>query len=697
MGLNVKCVYTASKRITRLESGLFADQDRHPRPLAVRWLPRKFVGLLLSGLLALPSAWATDDETLSARDYYEDFPVVLTASRLKQSITRAPAAVSVIDRAMIRASGARRIEEVLRLVPGFYLAHPRGNLPVVAYHGLSDAFSRRMQVLVDGVSIYSPMWGGVDWTELPLSLQDIERIEVVRGANSASYGANAFLGVINIITRDPATETGDEIGMRWGKDGVRDLYGRLVQHGDDWHQRLTLARRQDDGVSFLPDDSRIDLANWRAHKRLGNSDELGLSLNSSWGQQGEGFYNRGIDDTAAARPRDIRQHTMQLRWTRASHSDEETWLQFYHHERSMREHLDFKILVPGMSPIPYRFDFDLDVVRDDLEFQQQLRLNPLTRFVWGIQWRRDGVRSQTFFNRSTRIDSHLGRVFGNLEWSWTPELTMHAAAMLERNSLSGTHLAPRVAFTYALAPGHTLRASLTRAHRAPTLYESHTDQRYWAPPVLAGLAQGRPLTVTVSSLEPLENEVITARDAGYVFELLPSRLSGELRYFNERLGNFIYSDRVRPVNAVFNDKAIDYFNQPGQVHARGHEASLHWRPWTGALLQATMAYTRITSALPDTTQSAPRHTRSLLFEQQLPAGLSFSAAYYRVGSLRWQNSPNGVPDYETLDLRLAHRLRLGAAQLETALVVRNALGDHLDYNVTNRAPQAAYLQLNLGY
>ncbi|OYY79095.1 MAG: hypothetical protein B7Y33_05045, partial [Hydrogenophilales bacterium 16-62-9] len=97
-------------------------------------------------------------------------PVVLSASRLSQPVNEAPAAVTIIDQEMIRASGFRDIPELMRLVPGFTVAYTRDNTWAAGYHGLGDAYSRRFQVLVDGRSIYSPHYGSVNWNDLPLSI-----------------------------------------------------------------------------------------------------------------------------------------------------------------------------------------------------------------------------------------------------------------------------------------------------------------------------------------------------------------------------------------------------------------------------------------------------------------------------------------------------------------------------------------------
>src|SRR3989338_2069431 len=159
---------------------------------------RLSVSILLIGL-ACGSAWAADYP--SEQDYLLELPVVLSASRLSQPISETPNAMTVIDREMIVASGARNIADVFKLVPSMYVGYENGHTHIVSYRGITDAYARRMQVLVDGRSIYLPIFGQVDWAELPLDIGDIDRIEVVRGPSAASHGSNSVQGGINILTR----------------------------------------------------------------------------------------------------------------------------------------------------------------------------------------------------------------------------------------------------------------------------------------------------------------------------------------------------------------------------------------------------------------------------------------------------------------------------------------------------------------
>lgn len=164
-----------------------------------------FFPSLLGAVVLSQGAQAADEDI-----FFNELPVVATVSRLPQRLADAPTSVTVIDRETLRAMPIRDLNDILRLVPGFQTYPNTTETGRVVYHGLTDEeFSPRLQVLVDGRSMYSPAFrGGVNWALIPVALEDIERIEVVRGTNAVSYGSNAFLGVVNIVTTDPSLTRG---------------------------------------------------------------------------------------------------------------------------------------------------------------------------------------------------------------------------------------------------------------------------------------------------------------------------------------------------------------------------------------------------------------------------------------------------------------------------------------------------------
>ena len=164
--------------------------------------------LLLIGLFAL-SGLVIADSNMTEEDILGDIPMVMSATRLPQSVSDAPVAMTVIDREMIEASGFVEIPDLFRLVPGFQVGLSwQDHHSSVTYHGQSDGLSRRMQVLIDGRIALGATFGIVDWDRLGLVIDDIDRIEVVRGPSGVAYGSNAFIGAINIVTRQPFANTG---------------------------------------------------------------------------------------------------------------------------------------------------------------------------------------------------------------------------------------------------------------------------------------------------------------------------------------------------------------------------------------------------------------------------------------------------------------------------------------------------------
>ncbi|MDM8349882.1 TonB-dependent receptor [Pseudomonas sp. sp1636] len=220
-----------------------------------------------------------------ANDLFElgqPLPEILTATRLQQAPAAVPGSISVLDRQLIRASGARSLPELLRLVPGMLVVPQSGNSTTVNYHGSSATQARRMQVLVDGRSVYRAGFAQVDWDDIPVALEDIERIEVFRGPNTVSYGANALMAVINILTRAPRDTHGTRLKHTRGQRGINDWYASHGQGWDGGDLRLSLSGLQDDGF-----DQRADDSDFRDSKRLNRlnlrlSQELDAKQSLDW-------------------------------------------------------------------------------------------------------------------------------------------------------------------------------------------------------------------------------------------------------------------------------------------------------------------------------------------------------------------------------------------------------------------------------
>jgi len=229
--------------------------------------------LALCGLgLASPAhADLTDDQDPTAFDY----PVVITPTRLKQSLADVPGSVSIITAETIRHHGITTIPDALRLVPGMAVTQTSGNDYRVNYHGTGVVTPRRMNVLINGFAAYGTALSLVDWNALPVSIEDVERIEVTRGPDSAAYGPNSMLGVINIITKDPRDIGSGELQLSGGSHGnLGTMVRGAMNLGEATRLALTADTTRNNGYDEANvkggahDGSRVQRLNLRTRTEL---------------------------------------------------------------------------------------------------------------------------------------------------------------------------------------------------------------------------------------------------------------------------------------------------------------------------------------------------------------------------------------------------------------------------------------------
>ncbi|HJW25706.1 MAG TPA: TonB-dependent receptor [Rhodocyclaceae bacterium] len=690
--------------------------------------------LAIAPLLTAPTLQAAEEDL-----YFSSLPVVASVSRLPQPLSEAPGAVTVIDREMIRSSGARNFADLLRLVPGFQVTPPNQEGAVVAYHGLSnEEYTPRVQVLVDGRSLYSPLFrSGVNWNLLPVALDDIERVEVLRGSNSVAYGSNAFLGVINIITVDASQAKGWLVSANHGNQSVRDETVRWGGRIGAAHMRLTYQQQGDDGFRrmfdgglgwFDPHDSRhAKLVDLRADIPLSERDELRLSLG-----QASDISQFGRPNSLSDPFRDLSQSStfFSTEWRRALANGDETKLRFSHVEDwSSGRYLErVSFNDPNNAPVVYFSQNNTGgkSASDELEFQHILSPWQPIRIVWGAGLQDVALTSQyQFFTTGWKRRTNT-RLFGNLEWRPDPKWLLNFGSSAEHDSVSGDIFDPRVSVSYHVTPGNTLRLVASRSHRAPSLYEALGDTR--KTPVGAAT----PVDRTYLAASGLKPERIDTLEAGYLGEFQRVNASVDVRWFHERIPNRIaiipyplaagsadsrdwFGDRLRVDNAaVYPFGRADAALNMEQVSIQGYEYQWQWRPFDATRLIYGHAYIRTFANLTDlsaiadvtgetvdkisrqTRESAPRHSTSAMVVQRLPYDLEASVMYYKVGYMRWLRNSYTNP-YERLDWRLARPFRIGSTRAEVAYTAQRSNGPEEGRRYTRVATETHWLSLRLEY
>lgn len=666
------------------------------------------------GLLTCCAQVLASEEDL----YFGSLPVVATVSRLPQPLRDAPGSVTVIDREMIRASGARGISDLLRLVPGFQVTPLNTEAPRVVYHGLSDEeYSPRVQVLIDGRSQYSPLFrGGVNWNTLPVAIEDIERIEVVRGSNSAAFGSNAFLGVINIITQDASQARGASFGVNHGNQGVRDERVRLGGQVAGADVRLTVRQQSDWGYRFRPanpgdpvniaDDFRQRLVDLRADVPVGDRDELRFHSGHL-----ENRLDTGRSDELLNTPRQMSQsHSyVQLGWRHSIAVDQELNVRVFHVEERVGD--AYRASALGL---PFSLDRGGSSRRDDIEFEHTLPLADRGRLVWGAGSRHDRASSRELYYRQGHVSRTTQRIFGNLEWRFSPLAVANLGATWENDSIGGTHLAPRLNLNLHPLAGQTLRVGASRAYRSPTLFESRGDERlvpdvspFFARNYLAGRG--------------IRSERIDAAELGYLGEFAALRTTVDLRLFHERIPNRILAaPRVlQSPNCEFNPTDsdfpagcghADYAVNGESVTLRGIEYQVRWQPFERTRIMLNQAFIDIgqhfrafeTSASASSLAraadrsllSSPSHSTSLLWMQGLPGGFELTAIGHWIGAMKWTTNTR-VPAYTRIDWRIAYPFKLAATRGEIAYVAQSANGEHAEFKPTRIIAERHWLSLRL--
>jgi iron complex outermembrane receptor protein len=634
-------------------------------------------------------------ELVSEAEFFTELSSVDSVTRLPTLKSETPAAVTVIDSDLIRASGARDLADLLRLVPGFQVATPRGHRPAATYHGLGDEFTRRMQILIDGRSVYGALFGHVAWSTLAIALEDIERIEVVRGPNSVTYGANAFLGTINIITRHAAQSYGTAVKFSGGNHDVRDGILRYGTSAGNADIRLTGGYNSGDGLEGLPDDSESTYLNMRTDLHFGERDTLLLQAGISRVNAHEGF-----DEDRFFPPTQITTdtHFEQIRWHRRLTAENEFAVQLYNDYRKLNyNYLSDPInLGPPLGIVQLPVSFNGTAYRHGVEFQQTLRYWTDWRFVWGTGVYKDEVESLAYFSTSEPVKRRAAQVFGNAEWHVNAATIINLGAMWEDNDYIGSNFSPRLALNYKVGADHTLRVVGSKATRTPSLFEEEGDFRF--------TFQNLVLDRTHASQGGLQPEIMTSYEAGYLGRFPRINTTLDVRIYRDEMSKLI-TPVVVPVMDLNDNLAISYSND-ADITVEGIDTELSFQPNRDNRITMTLAYMRASanvsggSALIDrqTLQdSVPGYSGSLLVMRRFLHDWYASIGYYWVDQMLWLDAQDTVDAYRRLDLRIARRFRFGETRGEFAVVVQNAGDRYQDFNPDQYFDQRSFITFDMEF
>ncbi|WP_256659614.1 TonB-dependent siderophore receptor [Pseudomonas sp. H9] len=677
--------------------------------------------LLLTALLGGPSM--ADDLFVDS----QSLPQVLTATRLKQSPAAVPGSMTVLDSALIQASGARDIPELLRLVPGMMIGYGANNQPTVNYHGSNVNDARRMQVLIDGRSVYRAGLATVDWSDIPLAMEDIERIEVFRGPNTVSYGANALMAVVNILTRKPADSLGTRLKVTRGQRGINDWYASQGSGWDGGDLRLSLSGMQDDGFDETlngqdyRDSRRLNRLNLAISHVLASNQSLDWQFAAKEGSNQRPYTYQPVfyGVTASGDNSDVnaKDYAGSVRWNIDFNPEHSLYLQgsAQHWDRQQvwracdaaisfspeltrlwqlnpnyAERVARNIRAPlpagsaqeralgslvqqqwrngGSTQVCGDIDQSTRETRYDLELQDTLSLSDNLRLVSGANYRYDRADSQTYFNGS--LDDSTWRLFGHLEWRADQHWVLQGGAMYEDARLSGSSLTPRLAVNYLITPRHGLRAVYSEAVRSPDMFENNVNWSYRVNNLTPGAFGQNSAQYFVKTRGPgdLEQERMRSRELGYNGYFADADLSVDIKLFYDEITGMI-SEPLR------NNQYIA--SNSNKARFSGTEGQMDWHLSPADRFRLTYAHVDAWASNPADRRLSAHNSGSAGWLRDWGQGWSSALFYYGDDELNQYR-------FERLDLRVAKRLQWDRTQLELAGVVQQRLDDEPTTYANNR-------------
>jgi len=629
--------------------------------------------VLLSGYFTA-QGWASGADDLNSLSLEDLMRIEVTSvSKKSEKLSDAPAAIFVISQEDIRRSGATTIPDALRMVPGIEVARIDSNKWAISSRGFQTRFANKLLVLIDGRTLYSSLFSGVWWDVQDILLEDIDRIEVIRGPGATLWGANAVNGVINIITKK-AADTQDSLATAGGgtfeKGFGSSRFG--MKMSDQIYARGYAKYFNRDTTEAQSGLAAAD--QWRQF-RTGFRMDRETSTENNFTLQGD-FYrgNSGnVYDVATLIP------PYSSRLTESSMVAGGNILGRWNHAFSNTSGMTLQAYYDRTE----RHDAFIWEDQDTIDFDMQHRLQGSwgQDIVWGLGYRfvRDDIQNnQNFSLTPARRNDQLFNAFIQDEITLIPNtLRWTIGTKLEHNDYTGVEFQPSTRLLWAISPNQSAWAAISKSVRTPSRVEYGLTTNYTViPPGISSNPGPLPILVQVQGNPDFRSEEMISYEVGYRAQPT-NRFSLDLATYYNQYSNLRLST-LRPSSVVFtqppyvltpiviaNGDSLDFYGAELSVESRVLES---WR------LKGSYAYAEIKGA-PETSLNKlaesfgiPRHQLSLRSLFNLTKNIEADAWLRYVDNLQGEN----VPAYTTLDLRLAWH---PVPKLELALVGQNLLQD----------------------
>lgn len=591
---------------------------------------------------------------------------ITSAAKRPVSILDTPAAAFVLTNDDIRRSGARSVPEALRMVPGLDVAQVSANSWAVSSRGFNGRFANKLQVLVDGRSLYTPLFSGVLWDQQDILLDDIDRIEVIRGPGASLWGANAVNGVINIITKNAAdTQGGYASGTIGTNDEGRSEFRYGGTFGDQGHYRVfgkafTEGDRTETDGTDGADDWRSGSGGFRADFTDPGGDVWFLQGGTFRNTLGGSFVIPTLTSPYSQRDESdlIHNGTYVLgSWTRDLAANNRLEVRSYVQHNTLTD--------PRISE---------ERTTADLELEHHLLVAGRHNIVWGIggRYSADDLQDSDVFSIEPDSDQQylVNGFVQNTVGFWQNAVEFTVGTKLEYNNYTGLEVQPTARALWHVTDRHTAWVSVSRAVRTPSRAENDVDLSFAvAPP---STASGLPTEVRLLGDHSVVSEELLAFEAGHRWQV-NDKMSFDLSAFYnlyDRLSStkadsaYLSSSGgtlhvVQPYMITNNDEADVY----------GFELVGNWQIQPNARLQGWYALLQEKHYA----GANPNHQAAVRLQMNLSPTVTLDANARYVSEL----DSSDVDGYAELGLRLAWRPQPG---LEFAIAGQNLLHQrHLEF------------------
>ena len=575
---------------------------------------------------------------------------VTTVSRRAQSLADAPSSIFVITGNDIRRSGASTLPEALRLAPNLQIARVDARNYAVTARGFNSPFENKLLVLIDGRTVYSPLFSGVFWDAQDVVLEDVERIEVISGPGATLWGANAVNGVINVITRSAADTQGGLAavgGSRFEKSGALRYGGETANGG---HYRVYGKFADNDNLRTAAGGE--SLTGWRRAQTGFRTDwgNAGRSVTLQGDAYDGRLHQQGTQDIG------ISGVNLNGRMNRTLDGGSTLNLQAYwdHTERN--------------QPLAYAERLDTF----DIQLQHSLQLTASQQMVWGGGYRlaQDRVDNGPVFGfLPGAFNMNWANIFAQDEITLSEKLKLSGGLKLERNNYTGMEVLPTLRLAYKPNASSLAWSALSRSVRAP----SRIDRDLYSPTSpkrLDGVPQ-----YTLAGGPDFQSEIANVAEIGYRAQPLPAFSYSATAFYSRY-------QKLRTLEPNPDGPGTVFLNG-AYGRSRGIELWATWQAMAKWRLSGGLVAQRIDTRLDPASQdsssgtglatSDPNNYWSLRSSWDIADGRELDVMLRHMGALA---SP-AVPAYTAMDMRYGWKLR---RDLELSLVGQNLFDkQHAEY------------------